>query len=45
MNEFFVISDILAFPELLKNIENSDDYEDVSYDLTLIHKYPYQINY
>ena len=27
------ISDTLAFPELLKNIENSDDYEDVSYDV------------
>ena len=24
----FTISDTLAFPELLKNIENSDDYED-----------------
>ena len=29
----FTISDTLAFPELLKNIENSDDYEDVSYDV------------
>ena len=29
----FTISDTLAFSELLKNIENSDDYEDVSYDL------------
>ena len=28
----FTISNTLAFPELLKNIENSDDYEDVSYD-------------
>ena len=27
------ISDTLAFPGLLKNIENSDDYEDVSYDM------------
>ena len=29
----FTISDTLAFPELLKNIENSDNYEDVSYDV------------
>ena len=29
----FTISDTLAFPELLKNIENSDDYKDVSYDV------------
>ena len=29
----FTISDTLAFSELLKNIENSDDYEDVLYDL------------
>ena len=29
----FTISDTLAFPEWLKNIENSDDYEDVSYDV------------
>ena len=29
----FTISDTLAFPELLKNIENSDDYEDVSYNV------------
>ena len=29
----FTVSDTLAFPELLKNIENSDDYEDVSYDV------------
>ena len=29
----FTISDTLAFPELLKNIENSDDYDDVSYDV------------
>ena len=28
----FTISNTLLFPELLKNIENSDDYEDVSYD-------------
>ena len=27
----FTVSDTLAFPVLLKNIENSDDYEDVSY--------------
>ena len=27
----FTISDTLAFLELLKNIENSDDYEDVFY--------------
>ena len=27
----FTVSDTLIFPELLKNIENSDDYEDVSY--------------
>ena len=29
----FTISDTLAFPELLKNIQNSDDYEDVAYDV------------
>ena len=29
----FTISDTIAFPELLKNIENSDDYEDVSCDV------------
>ena len=29
----FTISDTWAFPDLLKNIENSDDYEDVSYDV------------
>ena len=29
----FTISDTLAFPELLKNIENSDDHEYVSYDV------------
>ena len=29
----FTISDTLAFPELLKNIENSDIYENVSYDV------------
>ena len=27
------ISDTLAFPGLLKNIENSDDYEDISCDM------------
>ena len=27
----FTVSDTLIFPELLKNIENSDGYEDVSY--------------
>ena len=32
----FTISDTLAFPELLKNIENSDDYEDVSYDVEFL---------
>ena len=30
-NEFTISSDTLAFPELLKNIENGDDYHDVSY--------------
>ena len=29
----FTISDTLAFPELFKNVENSDDYEGVSYDV------------
>ena len=29
----FTINDTLAFPELLKNTEKSDDYEDVSYDV------------
>ena len=29
----FTISDTLAFPELLKNIENSDIYKNVSYDV------------
>ena len=29
----FTISDTLAFPELLKNIENSDNYENVSHDV------------
>ena len=29
----FTISDTLAFAELLKNIENGDDYEDVLYDV------------
>ena len=29
----FTIIDTLAFPEFLKNIENNDDYEDVSYDV------------
>ena len=32
----FTISDTLTFPELLKNIENSDDYEDVSYDVEFL---------
>ena len=27
------IRDTLAFPELLKNTENSDDHEDVSHDI------------
>ena len=30
----FTISDTLSFPELLKNIENSDDYEDFSCDVS-----------
>ena len=34
----FTISDTLAFPELLKNIENSDNYEDDSYDVELLFK-------
>ena len=29
----FTISDTSAFSDLLKNIKNSDDYEDVSYDV------------
>ena len=29
----FTISNTLTFPELFKNIENNDDYEDVSYDM------------
>ena len=29
----FTISDVLAFPELLTNAGNSDDYEDGSYDV------------
>ena len=29
----FTISDTLPFPNLLKNIENSDDYENVSYNV------------
>ena len=31
-NEFTII-DTLVFPDFLKDIENSDDYEDVSYDV------------
>ena len=31
-NEFTII-DTLAFPDFLKDIENSDDYDDVSYDV------------
>ena len=29
----FTISDTLAFPDLVKNIENNDDCEDVSYEV------------
>ena len=32
----FTISDTLAFPQLLKIIEDNDDYEDVSYDFELL---------
>ena len=32
----FTVSDTLTFPELLKNIENSDDYEDVSYGVKFL---------